>query len=660
MKKTLFLLFLILNIAGKANATDDAGVVSIDSVSLNCPGNADIYVTVKNFGTNVITSLFIDWTVNGMAEPSVPYNTTLNPGDSAQIMVGNFLFVTGTVYEFRAWTRSPNGALDTDASNDTSTVGGIAAALSGSYTIGGAGPDFMTWGDAIQALVASGLCGPVEFVVRTGVYNEKLSIPSIQGSSATNTILFRSETNDSSGVLLDSPSMTALTDNYTLQLNGADYITFRNLGFSRSGSGTASTVVEITNESNNVSFIGNLFNGPTSVTTSNTDGSRSGIYSPITHSNDNLLISGNNFQNNACGIWVNGSTSSPANGMVVENNHFETFYVGAFILYQNAPRISGNTCIRNTTTATVDYFGISIRFTTGPLLVSKNRVTGRTGNYGIRLRDCVGSAGGEGLVVNNFVQVGGTGISRGISLEESSGFVQVYNNNVNATGTSATLSRAFYADGVSTSNVHILNNIFSASGGGYAIYVSDNAQAGIITSNYNCFFSPGVLAYWSGTQATLNLYQAASAKDGNSVSGNPGFVSVSDLHATSAVVSGNGTPLIEVPDDIDGETRDPLAPDIGADEFILTGISSMADRLAFSVYPNPASEILYIESAQELNVPLNITITDLNGKVLLDETGRQSNFKFHQVDISSLEGGYYLIAIQGDGYYQRVPFVILK
>lgn len=660
MKKTLILLFLILNIAGKANVTDDAGVVSIDSLSLKCPGNTDIYVTVKNFGTNVITSLFIDWTVNGQAEPSVPYNTALNPGDSVQIMVGNFLFLTDTVYEFRAWTRGPNGTLDTDASNDTSTIGGITAALSGSYTIGGAGPDFMTWGDAIQALVLSGLCGPVEFVVRTGVYNEKLSIPSILGSSATNTILFRSETNDSSGVLLDSPSMTALTENYTLQLNGVDYITFRNLGFSRSGTSTASTVVEITNESNNVSFIGNLFSGPTSVTTSNTDGSRSGIYSPITHSNDNLLISGNNFQNNACGIWVNGSTSSPANGMVVENNHFETFYVGAFILYQNAPRISGNTCIRNTTTATVDYFGISIRFTTGPLLVSKNRVTGHTGNYGIRLRDCVGSAGGEGLVVNNFVQVGGTGISRGISLEESSGFVHVYNNSVNATGTSATLGRAFYTDGVNTSNVHILNNIFSASGGGYAIYVSDNAQAGIINSNYNCLFSPGVLAYWSGTQATLNLYQSASAKEGNSVSGNPGFVSPNDLHVSSPLLSGTGIPLADVIDDIDGETRDPLAPDIGADEFILTGISSMFERITYSIYPNPAGEILYIELAEEPRTVFDISITDMNGKVVLDETSIQLNSKIHRVNISTLDGGYYLIAIKGDGHQQIVPFVISK
>jgi hypothetical protein len=145
MKKTLIFLFLILNLAGTANATDDAGVVSIDSVSLNCPGNTDIYVTVKNFGTNVITSLFVDWTVNGMAEPSVPYNTALNPGDSVQIMVANFLFVTGTVYEFRAWTRSPNGTLDTDASNDTSAISGLTTALSGTYTIGGAGPDFPAW-----------------------------------------------------------------------------------------------------------------------------------------------------------------------------------------------------------------------------------------------------------------------------------------------------------------------------------------------------------------------------------------------------------------------------------------------------------------------------------------------------------------------------------
>jgi hypothetical protein len=74
--------------------------------------------------------------------------------------------------------------------------------------------------------------------------------------------------------------------------------------------------------------------------------------------------------------------------------------------------------------------------------------------------------------------------------------------------------------------------------------------------------------------------------DQNSVSADPGFVSVNNLRAKASAVDSAGTPLAYVTDDIDGEPRDPVFPDIGADEFIFgfnyaPTITSVPDTLAY-------------------------------------------------------------------------------
>ena len=88
-------------------------------------------------------------------------------------------------------------------------------------------------------------------------------------------------------------------------------------------------------------------------------------------------------------------------------------------------------------------------------------------------------------------------------------------------------------------------------------------------SDYNDLHTTGPLLVSTGSGAAypdLAAWQGFSGLDGNSVSVNPAFVSDSDLHTTANGINGRGTSLAVVPDDIDGEERDPATPDIGADE----------------------------------------------------------------------------------------------
>ncbi|TAH38352.1 MAG: T9SS type A sorting domain-containing protein [Bacteroidetes bacterium] len=649
MKSPYFFIItlIIIHFNVLAATGNDAGVLSIDSVTGICPGSNDIYVHIKNYGTNQIDSVFVDWMVNGLPEVSLNYQFTLNPGDSVQVLLGSYLFLAGGVYDFKAWTREPNGVADIDMQNDTASSNAIKTAMSGTYTIGGVAPDFSNFSSALSALSASGLCGPVDFSVRSGTYNEQISIPAITGSSSVNAILFHSESGDSSSVVLTNPAGASTIGNYTIQLNGVDNISFLNMTFERSGTGTASTVIEITNESENVTFQSNQIIGDANVISSNTTGTKSGIFSPNTSNNNNLVLRGNYFKNNANGIWVNGNQTSHATGMLVENNLFENFYVGVFLLYQASPQVLGNVFIRNSSVSTVDYFAISIRYEIGPMIISKNKVTAHTGNYGIRLRDCVSTSGMEGLVMNNFVQVGGSNVSRGISLEDNCGFVSVYNNSVNNIGTNTTSGTAFYVNGSSTSGIVSINNIFSSPGGAYGMYVADVAQVGISQSNYNCLYSTVNTGYWTNPQQTLFDFQLASSRDGNSVAVDPMYTSSTDLHSGSGLINNAGIPLSQVQDDIDGELRDILNPDIGADEFLFTRITSLSKPIPFLIYPNPATEILKIIFTSTINAEVRIVLNDLSGRTIfkseeyIDEATKEA-----MISLSGIAAGSYFIGLE--------------
>src|ERR1035437_1763396 len=95
--------------------------------------------------------------------------------------------------------------------------------LNGTYTIGANG-NFPTFKAAVDSLITNGVSGPVFFNIKSGTYNEQISIPDINGTSKAATITFEPESGDSTQVILSFSPNT--TNNYTLQLNGGDYLKF--------------------------------------------------------------------------------------------------------------------------------------------------------------------------------------------------------------------------------------------------------------------------------------------------------------------------------------------------------------------------------------------------------------------------------------------------
>src|SRR4030065_2368035 len=412
--------------------------------------------------------------------------------------------------------------------------------LSGTKVIGSGG-DYATFAAAVSALNSQGVgAGGVTFNVKTGTYNEQIRIGNVSNTSASNPVIFQSQSGNRADVTLHYTATGAAT-NYVVKLDSSDYVTFQKLTINATGT-TYARVFELAGGATNITIANNAISG---LSTTSNAANYYLIYSD-NYNNSNIQISGNNFVNGGWGIVLYGvSNAVQTTGTRVLNDTFSTGYGGVYLQYHKSAYINGNV-------VTTGAYGIQSYDCDDSLQIQKNRINVPANGYGITVQYCDGTQfGGKGLIANNFVHIGGNSTAYGIYLETCT-WQNVYYNSVNITSTYTAGGLAFYPN--NGGNLSVRNNVFANNGGGYAYYV--NTPGAVSNSNYNDLYSPGsYLAFWSGDRKDLAAFKTASTKDTNSVSIYPQYLSSTDLHQASPWIDSAGTPLSLVTDDIEGQAR---------------------------------------------------------------------------------------------------------
>ena len=310
---------------------NDAGIASIDSPINFFAGQEDITVTLRNFGTNQLTSATINWTLNGVAQ--TPYSwtglldTTTSAARETQVTLGSQNFQNGVPYSIAAWTTMPNGVADTINNNDSSSVV-VQAALAGTFTIGGASPDFATISDAASALTQFGLCGPAVFNIRSGTYNERVELDDIPGASATNTVTFQSETGNKADVTVTYAS-SSTSNNGVVVFGGAKFVTFKDMTIQTASSGSYSMVVDL-GTSTDCTIDGCELVGANVNTTSN----YAAVVYSYTSNNDRTTIRNCGIRDGSYGLYMRGeSSTNTQNDCVIEGNEITGSYYTAYYSY---------------------------------------------------------------------------------------------------------------------------------------------------------------------------------------------------------------------------------------------------------------------------------------------------------------------------------------
>jgi len=690
-----------------AGTHNDAGVMQVLSPTGTVLAGVDnsVNVSIKNYAIDTLKKVTIAWTVDGVLQtPAIWTGILLEDVVSSSFFIGNANVSLGS-HIVKAWAELPNDSLDQNHSNDTASISFYActSALSGTYTVGGAGADFVTFADVMTGLNNCGINGPTTFLINTGTYTGQLNFNQISGASAANTITFKP--NIGATVVI-----TASTGS-TIKLNGTDYIIFDG---SNNGTTTRDMTITNTSTSSSTAAIWMASAGATQGCKKNVvknciinaGANTSGIYGIIIGGatigsagadNDSILIQNNSISKAYVGIWAQGIASTgimdnlQINGNSVGSATPANYlgHDGIIVANGNASSIEGNTIFNIITTNTTPA-GLTISTGFVSSNVTKNNINNivytSTGGYGGRgIYVNTGSASSNLTIANNFISViGGDGWSSfsgsspvGMYFDGTTGGLNIYYNSVymsgNLTTTQVSLTTAILFNSTTITDINLKNNIFqnsmnntvTAGSKNYAIYSTAPSTSFISINNNDYFVSgtQGVLGFLGVDQTTLAAWKTATGQDLNSVNFDPSFTNTTDLHTFASAINNIGTPITGITDDIDGEARDAANPDPGADEF-----SPLANDLGILSVIAPVSNC-GLGATENVTIQLKnfggaaITTADLyyvvnggtpvhgvfNGNVGSDST---FNYTFPQQADLSATGNYvfdFYVALAGDG-----------
>ena len=434
--------------------------------------------------------------------------------------------------------------------------------LAGNYDVGGGAMDFPDVISAALALAENGVTGPTIMRVFAGTYEGMVMLSNIDGASETSTIIF-----------VRADSLTSVTlyassgDSAVVVFAGAAFVTFDGIDVA-AGSNVARGVI-IGSGSHHIT----LLNGGVSGTVStSSDGIR--LRGPGCNHNrfENLAVRGFGDAFDLDGLTVANSVN------LIRGCRVDSVRRGIVAYRQDRLLIDRNDISVNAgSVEEVDGIYIGTIWPQDSVTISANMIhaIAVNGAYAAGLRIKPDSAQAVVRVCNNFIyDFQNSGNSQIRALYVSSGDVACFANNLNLNNTAATGSSygLYLATFAANGRVALYNNILVNREAADAAYNIFCVSTGInLASDYNIVNGTGN-NYHVGRFGTdcdaLADWQLASGADTHSLSGDPGYLSETDLHLSplNGLAHLNGAVIPELISDIDGQIRQ-VPPDRGADEY---------------------------------------------------------------------------------------------
>ncbi|MCX6350502.1 MAG: T9SS type A sorting domain-containing protein [Bacteroidetes bacterium] len=516
------------------------------------------------------------------------------------------------------------------------TANAFAVPMDGIYTIdpsGSGSKNFTTFTKAIKMLTDSGISGKVIFNIANGKYYESIELFPIKGASKTQTITFQSLSKDSTKVIIQDT-----IKDFTIHLNGADYITINQLTIINEVNDGAAIWLENYADSNmicNNRILGRKVYWDKYPKSACIRLGNKVIESKSTSSDSSNVISSNIIKYAYTGIFLNANTSVNPYGNIITYNYFDSSDYSIYASYQ---------------------YGLIVKF---------NKVISKIGSRGFHFAFCnknTSHPNSVNIVANNFISLYGAA-DWGLFSYQSE-YTYFFNNNVMIHDSDVThgenCAAEFYAEKKSPT-CKVYNNNFCVYNmkGGEALSIRDS-----ILSDYNNLYSSGsYLTRWQGGAiTTFSLWKKYCLCDSHSISIDPKYISIYDLHVKNVGLKGKGIYSSFVPTDIDGDLRNTKSPDIGADEFdtTITKIESLISRnITFNISPNPFTQTTTLSYNLQKQNPVQIQLIDVLGRTISSLANNNQNAGEHSLNFSAPTIGVYFlrIAIGDEVVVKRVVMV---
>lgn len=655
------------------------------------PPTAGTAVAIPNSGICLGTSIELSLDGNSIGSGQTyqwQYSTTATGPwtdlGAIKMFPDTTIFASSSYY-YRAVVTCNNG---TPVISGNAQVTLNPAFLAGTYTIDKTIPasavNFTSFGTAVAALDC-GITGPVFFDVAPNTYTEQIRMKSVAGTSPTVRVTFRSANGDPASVILtNAPTVAA---NYTLLLDSASYITYKNMTIEATGS-TYGRVLVMDNTASFDSIVNCRINAPVSTSTSN---NITGIYA------DGLRGEGNTIKNNiisngSSGIYFRGSgTTALTYDHVIDSNTVNgSYYYGMYLGNTGRIQVTKNmvnvTMPRNSTSyamystnsdsayqyvanninieglTTTTSYGMYFTGCNGGVgkgaRIAGNTITALTGNTGT-LYGLYQTASTYNKTVNNVINILTSGTtSYGAYMTGGGGCTFQNNTVVNSSASTAVTNVAAYLTQTSGNqpSLNIQNNILSHLGGGRAMYTTN---LNFIYSDYNTFYTTGsTLIQWNTGNAysTLQAWRDTSYWDLSSIAVQPALISATNLRPDVAnplvwAIHGRGNQVPGNNYDFDNNPRPTTlttgVPDMGAFEFLPTALPTLLTAIPATPAPGTTQTFMYgtdtvmkITYAPGAPVPASINLRRYSGVLPTGLTAAQKSMYFYtDVDVPA-QGAY--------------------
>ena len=100
----------------------DVDCISSTATSALCESETDIEVTFRNYGNQTLTSLDLNYSINGGASLIYPWTGNLIPKSQETISISGVSFIPQALNIVNIITSNPNGNIDQDITNDSTSI----------------------------------------------------------------------------------------------------------------------------------------------------------------------------------------------------------------------------------------------------------------------------------------------------------------------------------------------------------------------------------------------------------------------------------------------------------------------------------------------------------------------------------------------------------
>ncbi len=444
----------------------------------------------------------------------------------------------------------------------------VHAQLSGTYTVGGASPDYATITVAVNDLNAQGATGNVTFNIRPGTYTGQYDLGAISG--APGFITFKSENNDASTVVLEFDASSS-ADNFIFRIDGTDGVVLQALTLRPIDTFFARAVV-FKNAIQILTITNCVVEGSSDPNTAEGDQRILLFCDQVLFGGpDNpqdVIIDGNHFHKGFDGIYLNfiGTSGARSQGLIITDNILEDQYNTGITVVHAVGQIGDNLL---TTDVGIFYSGIRTQYFDNGSQVRRNQVRAYAttgGCTGIEVGNTQFTTGN--MISNNMVYCSAPGDVWGMAVYNLWDMKIVHNSVLVAEGIQFETYAFYYlGGGPDGGDALVRNNIFANNAGGYAYQL--NIPSSVAFEDHNCLYTTGpTLSGVGGSfHADIAAHQAGTGQGTGDTDVDPVFPVQPDLHLANCVSDLNGEYFFVVASDLDGDARGNPVCDMGADEY---------------------------------------------------------------------------------------------